>query len=97
MAVVRRATQADREAIFQFIQKAYPSRWQYKIPERWQWEYVDNPFLEGDELPVWIAVEDDGGPGARVLGQTCALVEPLKIGSQVYRAGWSVDTFLLPE
>lgn len=93
MVTVRRATLQDREAIFRFIQQAYESRWQYKIPDRWQWEYVDNPFLANRQLPIWIAVEDDG----RVVGQTCALVEPLKIGSTLTRVGWSVDTFLLPE
>ncbi|MGE5221512.1 MAG: N-acetyltransferase family protein [Omnitrophica WOR_2 bacterium] len=91
MVIVRRATLDDKPAIFQFYQIAYPSRWQYKIPERWQWEYVDNPFLADSQLPVWIAVEEDGS----VVGQTCALVEPLKLGTKVYRVGWSVDTYLL--
>lgn len=91
--VVRQATLADREAIFAFIRQAYAGRWQYKIPKRWTWQYRDNPFLEGDDLPIWIAV--DGG--GRVVGQTCAMVEPLQIGTQTYRLGWSVDTYLLPE
>ena len=93
MIQVRRATLEDKPALFKFIQAAYQNRWQYKIPERWQWEYVDNPFLNGTELPVWIAVDEEGN----VLGQTCALVEPVKIGDEVYRLGWSVDTYLFPE
>ncbi len=93
MITVRRATLDDKLAIFKFIQIAYKDRWQYKIPERWQWEFVDNPFLEGDDLPVFIAIDD----GGNVVGQTCALVEPLKIGDRICRVGWSVDTFLLPE
>ncbi len=93
MITVRRATLEDKPAIFKFIQVAYPDRWQYKIPERWQWEYVDNPFLEGGELPVFIAVDEQGN----VVGQTCTLVEPLKLGERICRVGWSVDTFLLPE
>ncbi len=93
MIVVRRATLEDKEAIFKFIRVAYKDRWQYKVPERWQWEFVDNPFLEGKELPVFIAIDEQGN----VVGQTCTLVEPLKIGGWICRAGWSVDTFLLPE
>lgn len=93
MVIVKRATLDDKPAIYKFIQIAYENRWQYKIPERWQWEFVENPFLPDQLLPVWIAVEEDG----RVVGQTCALVEPLKIGDEIHRVGWSVDTFLLPE
>jgi hypothetical protein len=93
MIIVRRATLDDKPAIFEFIKIAYQGRWQYKIPERWQWEYVDNPFLKGGELPVWVAIDEDG----RVVGQTCALVEPLKIGERTYSLGWSVDTYLLKE
>jgi hypothetical protein len=93
MIIVRRATLEDRPAIFKFIQTVYDDRWQYKIPERWQWEFVENPFLEGKDLPVFIAVDDQGN----VVGQTCSLVEPLKIGGRICRVGWSVDTFLLPE
>jgi GNAT superfamily N-acetyltransferase len=93
MITVRQATLADRPAIFDFIRQAYAGRWEYKIPKRWEWEYVDNPFLEKEELPIWIAVTEDG----QVVGQTCAMVEPLKLGDEVFRMGWSVDTFLLPE
>jgi GNAT superfamily N-acetyltransferase len=93
MIVVRRATLEDKEAIFRFIKVAYPDRWQYKIPERWQWEYVENPFLEGKDLPVFIAIDEQGN----VVGQTCTLVEPLKIGDRLCKVGWSVDTFLLPQ
>lgn len=93
MIQVRQATWEDKAALFRFIRRAYQGRWEYKIPERWQWAYVDNPFLEGPGLPIWIAVD----PAGQVVGQTCALVEPLKVGSAVHRVGWSVDTFLLPE
>ncbi|RPI30379.1 MAG: hypothetical protein EHM70_14035 [Chloroflexota bacterium] len=93
MITVRQATLVDRPAIFTFIRSVYENRWQYKIPERWEWEFVNNPYLESRSLPVWIAVDEDG----RVVGQTCALVEPVKIGDRLCRLGWSVDTYLLRE
>ena len=58
MLQVRKATLADKPAIFTFIKKAYQNRWQYKIPEWWEWEYVRDPFLEKDELPIWIATNE---------------------------------------
>ncbi len=76
MIDVRQATPADQAAIYEFIQTAYAGRSEYKIPERWAWAYLNNPFKETAALPIWIAVGGDG----RVVGQTCALIEPLKLG-----------------
>lgn len=92
MITVRQATLADQAAIFDFLRRAYPDRWQYKFPERWEWAYLHNPYLlPEDGLPVWIAVDPQG----QVIGQTCALLEPLQVGNRSYRVGWSVDTFLM--
>ena len=93
MTTVRQATLADREAIFSFIRQAYEGRWQYKIPERWDWAYRDNPYWDGPGLPIWIALDEDG----RVIGQAGALLEPLQLGGQSYQVSWGVDAFVLPE
>jgi GNAT superfamily N-acetyltransferase len=93
LITVRQATPADQDAIFEFIRHAYAGRWQYKIPERWDWIYVNNPYLDEGMLPLWIAVDEHG----IVVGQTGALVEPLMVEAKEYRVGWSVDTYLLPE
>lgn len=90
--LIRQATLDDRAAIHEFIRTAYADRAQYKIPERWQWQFVDNPFWSGPGLPIWIAVD-----GARVVGQTGAMLEPLKFGAAATRVAWSVDTYVLPE
>jgi len=90
MSQVRRATLADKSAIFTFIKKAYQGRWEHKIPERWNWEYVNNPFLENDELPIWIAIDETG----QVVGQSGAMIEPIKIGNTIQRIAWGVDLFV---
>ncbi|MEW6359066.1 MAG: GNAT family N-acetyltransferase [Planctomycetota bacterium] len=94
MIVVRRATLADKPAIFEFIRAAFGDASRFNIPERWEWQYENNPFRDPSELPVWIAVDEDQG---KIVGQTCAMMEPLKIGADAYRVGWSVDTVVLPE
>ncbi len=91
--IVRRATLEDKAEIFAFIDDAWGDRAPYKFPERWEWQFENNPFREDDLLPVWIAVDEEDG---KVVGQTCAMVEPLQIGDELYRVGWSVDTFLQP-
>ncbi|GAB4580928.1 MAG: hypothetical protein Fur0022_36730 [Anaerolineales bacterium] len=87
---VRQATLADQPALFEFLRQAYPERWQYKFPERWAWEFERNPF-RGNGLPIWIALD-----GARIIGQSCALIEPLILHGQETRVGWGVDFFVLP-
>lgn len=90
---VRQANLADRPRIAEFLPIAYPGRAQYKYPERWQWQFIDNPFVHGFEgIPIWIALAED-----RIIGQTCAQLEPFKVGDQQTTVGWSVDTFVCPE
>ena len=92
MSSIRQATLDDKPAIAEFLQVAYPSRHQYKFPERWEWQFDNNPFRNGDELPLWLAFD-----GERIVGQTGAQLEPVKLGDRSVRVGWSVDTYVLPE
>ena len=93
MVTIRRAALADRVALFEFIEQAYSGRWQYKIPERWEWEFLHNPFLNDGEIPVFIALNEEG----KVIGQSCSMMEKVKIGSGIFRVGWGVDNYVLPE
>ena len=90
---IRRATPADKPAIFQFLKQAYPQRWQYKCPERWEWAYEKNPHLSGNQLPIWIALTGAGD----IVGQSCSLVETLAIGNRVIKVAWGVDLVILEE
>ena len=94
MSSVRQATLDDKPAIAQFLQVAYPDRHQYKFPERWEWQFESNPFCDGnmEKLPLWLAFD-----GERIVGQTGAQLEPMKLGDKSVRVGWSVDTYVLPD
>ncbi|NJN44819.1 MAG: GNAT family N-acetyltransferase [Anaerolineae bacterium] len=89
---IRQATLADKQAIFSFLRLAYPDRWQFKFPDRWEWEFEHNPFLQGENLPIWIALD-----GEQVIGQSCALIEPLIMYEKETMVGWGVDFSVLPE
>jgi GNAT superfamily N-acetyltransferase len=90
--VVRRATRSDRPAIARFIAEAYGPRAQYKATPRWTWQFVDNPFggQQGDEVPVWIALDGD-----RVVGQIAVQNTLVEVGGQTLQAGWAVDIMIL--
>jgi GNAT superfamily N-acetyltransferase/N-acetylglutamate synthase-like GNAT family acetyltransferase len=94
MIEVRQSTIHDKQAIFKFLSKAYKDKARYKFPERWEWQFENNPFKKEDELPIWIAVDEKG----KVVGQICTMIEPLKIGMETLSlCYWAVDLFVLPE
>jgi GNAT superfamily N-acetyltransferase len=92
-AIIRQASIADREALFDFVRVAYGDRAKHKIPDRWKWYFQDNPFLRGDgeRLPIWIAIKD-----GRIVGQWCAVPVEMKIGEEVRQASWGIDLIVLP-
>jgi GNAT superfamily N-acetyltransferase len=90
--LVRRAGLEDQIRLRAFYVLAYPGKERWKYPERWQWEYIDNPFKPDDRTPLWIA-EQRG----QIIGQTGAMYVQCKVGGQTVRAAWSVDTIVLPE
>jgi len=90
---VRRARLADRPAIERFIVSAYEELAPFKGPDRWRWQFGENPYLpiEDDLLPVWIAIE-----GGDVVGQIAVQGLRLLLNGQEYSGGWIVDVMILP-
>jgi hypothetical protein len=90
--IVRRATRWDRPAISRFIEDAYGARARYKATPRWTWQFIDNPFgrRQGDEVPVWVAVDRD-----RVVGQIAVQKALLQVEEETFEAGWAVDIMIL--
>ncbi len=89
---IQRLESADRRRLFEFLDIAYPGRSQFKHPDRWKWQFEHNPFLDHQQIPVWVARDGD-----RIVGQTAAQIEPLHGVPGVNSLAWSVDTIVLPE
>ena len=90
--IVRKASRSDRPAIARFIEDAYGELARYKATPRWTWQFIDNPLgrPQGDEVPVWIAVDGD-----RVVGQIAVQNALLQVDGQTFEAGWAVDIMIL--
>jgi len=91
---VRRATEADADAIQRFVRETYGDEAPYKGPDRWRWQFVNSPFHPADDSApsVWIAVDD-----ARVVGQIAVQDGRLQLGSDLLDAGWIVDVMVHPD
>jgi len=90
--IVRRATRSDQPAIAKFIEEAYGADAENKSPPRWTWQFIDNPFgrRQGDEVPVWVAMDRD-----RVVGQIAVQNALLEVEGKALEAGWAVDIMIL--
>ena len=90
--IVRKASRSDRPAIATFIEDAYGELARYKATPRWTWQFIDNPLgrPQGDEVPVWIALDGD-----RVVGQIAVQNALLQVDGQTFEAGWAVDIMIL--
>ena len=90
---VRQATIDDKLEIFSFLDLAYGENARYKYPERWEWQFVHNPFKPLTELPVWIAITEEG----KIVGQSCAMYEPIKVEDKTLTIAWALDAIVLPD
>jgi GNAT superfamily N-acetyltransferase len=91
--VIRQASIDDKKAIWDFIKVAYGDSAQDKIPDRWNWEFLENPLVDKSlkELPIFIAIKD-----GKIAGQVCAILSQIKIGEEMHRIAWGADVIVLP-
>jgi len=92
--VIRQAIIDDKQAIWEFLMAAYGEFSRYKIPDRWIWEFLDNPLndMSRKELPIFIAIKD-----GHIVGQLCAILGEMKIGDEIHPAVAGCDLIVLPE
>lgn len=92
--VVRQATIDDKNAIWDFISVAYGNEARDKIPDRWNWEFLENPLVDKSrkEIPVFIAIKD-----GNIIGQMGEMLCQIKIGEDMYRIGTGVDLIVHPD
>jgi len=90
---IRRARLSDYPRIATFIEEAYAESAPYKGRDRWNWQFVNDPYIRasGDLVPVWIA-ETAG----KVVGQVAVQEGDLQIDGSRHPAGWVVDVMILP-
>lgn len=91
---IKRANISDIPRTQAFIREAYAPEKSRKLLSLWRWKFLDNPFRTAsrEELPVWIAEEDN-----RIVGQICAIQVELQIGSDPMEAAWAIDLMVLPK
>jgi GNAT superfamily N-acetyltransferase len=91
--IIRQASTADKDAIWNFIKVAYGDFSKHMIPKRWTWQYSENPYVDKKKnvFPILLAIKDD-----QIVGQACVTPVELKVGDEIYIATWGTDFIVLP-
>lgn len=82
---------SEKKELLRFLQTAYaenPRMWNERF---WDWHFTENPYVETDNLPVWIIKN-----GAEIVGQLGAIPVRLKVGETTRDAIWILD-FIVSE
>lgn len=77
---------SDLDALLVFLQGAYPDEPRKCDPAYWRWHFLENPYTEPHDVPLWILKD-----GRRVVGQVATILVELKVGAEVTRAIWILD------
>ncbi len=89
---VRQAIESDRPAVAAYVARIYGEYAPYKDAERFDWQYVRNPYAKQfDGLPLWLAMD-----GETIIGQLGVQPGQVCIKGQMYPAGWMVDLIVDP-
>lgn len=82
---------SEKKELLRFLQTAYaenPRMWNERF---WDWHFLENPYVETDNLPIWIVKN-----GAEIVGQLGAIPVRLKVGDSIENAIWILD-FIVAE
>jgi GNAT superfamily N-acetyltransferase len=88
---IRQFKLSESGALLAFLKKAYPDNPRQSDERFWRWHFLESPYVEPDNMPVWIAVEE-----GEIIGQLAAIPVRLQVGAEEKSAIWILD-FIVDE
>jgi GNAT superfamily N-acetyltransferase len=76
----------EKDKLLAFLQTVYADNPRMSDASFWDWHFLKNPYVEADNLPVWIAKDGD-----EIVGQLAATPVKLQIGKEKKAAIWILD------
>jgi len=92
MLNVDRYTAADRTAVEELFRRMRGAEAADAVLRRWEWQYEQNPALDGRDPLIWL-LRCDGD----VIGQYATMPVRLSISGREIDAAWGMDVMILPE
>lgn len=84
--LVRQFELSEKDALLDFLRVAYADNPRMSDRRFWDWHFLENPYVEKNNLPIWIAVEKN-----EIVGQLAATPVKLKVGDAEKNAIWILD------
>ena len=77
---------ADKPVLLAFLREVFADNPRMSDERFWNWHFLENPYIEADNLPIWLAKS-----GEKIAGQLAAIPVQLKVGNEQHRAIWILD------
>lgn len=90
--VVKQFQMHEKSAILDFLKIAFHDNPRMSDEHFWDWHFPESPYVETDNMPIWIAKD-----GEKIVGQLAAIPVELKVGMEIKKAIWILDLIVLPE
>ncbi len=82
----------EKTALLTFLRTAYAENPRMSDASFWNWHFLENPYTEPDNLPIWIVKNDD-----EIVAQLAATLIKLKIGDAEKSSMWILDLIVRPD
>ena len=82
----RRMKLADKPALLAFLADVFADNPRMSDERFWDWHFLENPYSDKNNLPVWLALS-----GEKIAGQLAATQVKLQIGDERKDAIWILD------
>lgn len=82
----------EKNVLLDFLRVAYAENPRMSDARFWDWHFLGNPYVQPDNLPVWIAKA-----GTEIVAQLAATPVKLKIGAEQRDAIWILDLVVHPD
>src|SRR5690349_3464487 len=83
---IRQFKLSEKDALFSFLKAVYPDSPRQSDPLFWEWHYLQNPYIDTDNMPIWIAKN-----GEEIIGQMAGIPVQLKVGEVEHKSIWILD------
>ena len=90
--IIEQLKLSDKDKIIPFLQKAYADNPRMSSENFWNWHFLETPYSNIENLPIWIARAGD-----RIGGQLAATPVKINVGGEQTDAIWILDLIVAPE
>lgn len=82
----------EKATLLDFLRVAYADNLRMSDERFWNWHFLENPFVQTDNLPIWIAKTGD-----EIVAQLAATPVKLKVQNEERPAIWILDLIVRPD